>query len=140
MKKLNLSAEEISKISQHAIECGIHDEYQEHVFCDYSEEESCFYVFVDDEFYSNHFDSLVSKKQVNTRVDLKIEGFLFEGVRCSANERDRAGILEVMSGLNAGIFENTCFLFSNGNSISLHLDNKDNFFKLYSQFRQSLFR
>ena len=72
----------------------------------------------------------------------KLEGILFEGVRCSATSADQSGLLAVLTAvqLQKLDFQPTRFEFENGSALVIHLSNYAAFMTVWLPFRQSFFR
>lgn len=72
---------------------------------------------------------------------LKLKGFEFDGVMCSATADDQNGLIAVLTAfqLQGTEFQPTIFRFSNGNTLELTSGNVQSFISAWFPFRQSFF-
>lgn len=74
-------------------------------------------------------------------IDPKMVGVEFEGVMCSATEKDQNGLAAVLMAIQfqGATFKPTRFFFENGNTLILSLSNYESFASVWLPFRQSFF-
>lgn len=74
-------------------------------------------------------------------IDPKMVGVEFEGVMCSATEKDQNGLAAVLMAiqLKGSQFKPTRFYFENGNTLIITLANYQAFADVWVSFRQSFF-
>lgn len=73
--------------------------------------------------------------------DPKMVGVEFNGVMCSATEKDQNGLAAVLMAiqLQGAAFQPTKFYFENGNTLVISLANYQQFAAVWLPFRQSFF-
>jgi hypothetical protein len=74
-------------------------------------------------------------------VDPKMIGIEFDGVMCSATSQDQSGLTAVLiaSKIQGTNFKPTRFLFANGNTLVLNVENLQRFINVWMPFRQGFF-
>jgi hypothetical protein len=85
--------------------------------------------------------ALPANDKPSAKEDLKLKGFEYNGVMCSAKKADQDGLFFIWSNfiLCTEDFEPTEFSFVNGGKLVLDSSNIEDFYRKWKAFRKSFF-
>lgn len=96
---------------------------------------------IGDEALVESFTLRVNEKR-KSRTDRvkKLEGFDYNGVMCSATQRDQSGLTAIFVAIQSGLADDIDFVFENNSKLTITADNLGDFSPEWTAFRQSFFK
>ncbi len=92
-----------------------------------------------DESVSAEIEAYDNSLFVPDDEQLKLSGFDYNGVMCSATREDQNGLVAILVASGAGLITETNFKFENGAELVLNASNIGDFSQKWTVFRQSFF-